>query len=120
MFSANSPKLYLQNPPYILSYSESLALHGLDLLEWRRFRFDLVYYYYYKVFNHLTPFDPSEVFNIYSPLASSRSETPYLLKPIHATNRLLLSLFFQSVVAWNALPAALGSLTFLLSAKHSL
>jgi hypothetical protein len=39
-----------------LPYSERLASLNLDLLELRRVRFDLVYYY--KVFNHLTPFNP--------------------------------------------------------------
>jgi hypothetical protein len=63
---------------------------------------------------------PSEVFNIYSPPATSRPEMPYLHELIHATNRLLLSLLFRSVDAWNALPAALRSLTPLPSFKHSL
>ena len=103
---------------YSLSYSERLASLNLDLLELRRVRFDLVYYY--KVLNHLTPFTPSEVFNIYSPPACSRSELPYLLKPTHATNRLMSSLFYRSIDAWNALPVALRSSSSLSTFKHNL
>jgi hypothetical protein len=45
----------------------------------------------------------------------------YLLKPIHAANRLLSNLLFEvHVPAWNALPAALCSSTSLPSFKHSL
>jgi hypothetical protein len=90
-----------------LPYAERLALLDLELLELRRLRFDLIYYY--KVINHLTPFNPSDVFIVYSPEARSRSNLPYLQKPIKATNRLLSVLFFRSVDAWNALPPALRS-----------
>jgi hypothetical protein len=88
-----------------LPYTERLALLDLDFLELRRLRFDLIYYY--KVLNNLTPFDPSEVFSVYTPFSWSRSEMPYLQKPIQATNRLLFTFFFRSIDAWNALPAAL-------------
>jgi ribonuclease P/MRP protein subunit RPP40 len=101
-----------------LSYSERLALLDLDLLELRGLRFDLIYYY--KVFNRLTPFNPNEVFNIYSPPQSSRSESSYLLKPIHATNCLMSSLFLRSVAAWNALPATLRSSSSLSAFKREL
>lgn len=102
----------------LLPYSERLALLDLELLELRRIRFDLVYYY--KVLNRLTPFNPSEVFNIYSPPSSSRSELPYLLKPVHVTNQLLSSLFHRNIDAWNALPAALRSLSSLPAFKRRL
>jgi hypothetical protein len=48
-----------------LPYSERLALLDLDLLELRRLRFDLIYYF--KVLHNLTPFEPSNVFIIYCP-----------------------------------------------------
>lgn len=74
-----------------LPYSERLALLDLDPLELHRIRFVLVYYY--KVFNHLTPFNPSKVFNIYFPsadhwpdqLASGHSDVPGHFNFIHAS-----------------------------------
>jgi hypothetical protein len=90
-----------------LPFTERLALLDLDLLELRRLRFDLIYYY--KVLNNLTPFDPNAVFSVYTPSPWSRSAMPYLLKPTKATNRVLSTFFFRSIDAWNALPAALQS-----------
>jgi hypothetical protein len=90
-----------------LPCAERLALLDLDLLELRRLRFDLICYY--KVLNNLTPFDPSEVISVYTPSSWSRSEMPYLQKPIEATNRLLSTFFLRSIDAWNVLPAALWS-----------
>lgn len=63
---------------------------------------------YCKVLNNLAPFDPSNVFVIYSSEYSG-SALPCVRKPIRATNRLLSSLFHRSPDAWNALPAALRS-----------
>lgn len=88
-----------------LPYSERLALLDLDLLELRRLRFDLIYYF--KVLHNLTPFEPSNVFIIYYPSERSRSELPYLQKPVKATNKFQSTLFYRNVDAWNALPAAL-------------
>jgi hypothetical protein len=88
-----------------LPYTERLALLDLDLLELRRLRFDLIYYF--KVLHNLTPFEPSNVFIIYYPSERSRSELPYLQKPVKATNKLLSTLFYRNVDAWNALPASL-------------
>jgi hypothetical protein len=90
-----------------LSYPERLAILDLELLELRRLRFDLIYYF--KILNHLTPFNPSEVFTIYTPAARSRTIMPYLQKPIHASNRQLSTFFLRNVNAWNALPASLRS-----------
>jgi hypothetical protein len=90
-----------------LPYTERLALLDLNLLELRRLRFDLIYYY--KVLNNLTPFDPSEVFSVYTPSSWSRSDMSHSQKPIKGTNRLLSTFFFRSIDAWNALPAALRS-----------
>ena len=74
-----------------LPYAERLALFEL-----RRLRFDLIYYY--KVFNHLTPFNPNDVFIVNSPEACSRSNLSYLQKLIKASNRLLSVPFFSIVL----------------------
>jgi hypothetical protein len=46
-----------------LLYAERLALRDLQLFELRRLQFHLIYYY--KVINHLTPSNPSNVFFVY-------------------------------------------------------
>jgi hypothetical protein len=48
-------------------------------IELRMLRVDLIYYN--KVFNHLTPCNPNDVFIVYSPDARSRSNLPYLETP---------------------------------------
>jgi hypothetical protein len=87
------------------TYPERLAIMDLELLELRRLQFDLVYCY--KIFNNLTPFDPKKVFLIYTPIASSRSNLPYLRKPAKACNKVLSMLYYRCVEPWNALPASL-------------
>jgi hypothetical protein len=87
------------------TYPERLAIMNLELLELRRLRFDLVYYY--KIFNELTPFDPNKVFSIHTPVASSRSNLPYLQKPAKASNKSSSMLYYRCVEAWNTLPASL-------------
>jgi hypothetical protein len=87
------------------TYAERLAYLNLDTLELRRLRFDLVFYY--KVFNHLTPFDPSTVFNTYHPPTCLRSNLPVIQKPVHASNKLLATLFYRCIDAWNYLPVDL-------------
>jgi hypothetical protein len=57
-----------------LSYPERLAILDLGLLELRRLRFDLINYF--LVFNHLTYFNPIQVFAIYTPAERFRSELP--------------------------------------------
>jgi hypothetical protein len=101
-----------------LSYPERLALLDLEPLELRRLRFDLIYYF--KVFNHLTPFDPDDVFLIYTPIDSSRSSSSYLQKPPKASNKLLHTLFYRQVEAWNSLPADLKYTLSLPSFKRGL
>jgi hypothetical protein len=90
-----------------LPYSERLALIDLEPLELRRLQFDLIYYF--KVFNHLTPFDPGDAFLIYTPLETSLSSSPFLQKYPKASNKLLLTLFYRHIEAWNLLPAELKS-----------
>jgi ribonuclease P/MRP protein subunit RPP40 len=101
-----------------LSYLERLAVLDLEPLELRRLRFDLIYYF--KVLNHLTPFDPKDIFTIYMPAASLRSNSPYLQKPTKASNKLLHTLFYRNVDAWNALPVALRSVSSLFMFKSGL
>jgi hypothetical protein len=50
---------------HLLPYAERLATLNLETLELRRLRIDLIFYY--KVFNHLTPFNPDTVFTMYIP-----------------------------------------------------
>jgi hypothetical protein len=88
-----------------MSYSERLAAIDLEPLELRRLRFDLILYY--KVFNNLTPFAYDDVFITRDPPAGLRSSVRVLQKPIHATNKLLSTLFFRCIDAWNSLPVEL-------------
>lgn len=88
-----------------LPYSERLAILNLDTLELRRLRFDLILYY--KVFNHLTPFDPSLVFTTYIPPPGLRSNRPTLVKPTKLSNKALSTAFYRTIDAWNFLPTEL-------------
>jgi hypothetical protein len=101
-----------------LTYAERLAHLNLDTLELRRLRFDLIFYY--KVFNHLTSFDPQTVFGIYHPPACLRSNTSFIQKPAHMSNKTLATLFYRGIDAWNYLPADLRHSQSLLSFKRGL
>jgi hypothetical protein len=100
-----------------LTYFERLASLGLEPLELRRLRFDLIYYF--KIFNHLTPLDPDEVFIAYQPISSSRS-SPYLQRPTKASNRTLSVLFYRCISAWNNLPGNLRHVSSLPAFKRGL
>jgi hypothetical protein len=67
----NVQRHFVKRITSVASFSclDRLVILDLDLLELRRLRFDLIYYM--KVFNHLTPFNPTEVFTIYTPAARS-------------------------------------------------
>jgi hypothetical protein len=82
-----------------LTYAERLAVLSIETLELRRLRFDLIFYY--RVFNHLTPFDPDSVFTIYSPTNCLCSNEPFIFKPITVPNKLLSTTFYRAVDAWN-------------------
>jgi hypothetical protein len=101
-----------------LTYAERLAHLNLDTLELRRLRFDLIFYY--KVFNHLTSFDPQTVFGIYHPPACLRCNTSFIQKPAHMSNKTLATLFYRGIDAWNFLPADLRLSQSLLSFKRGL
>ena len=64
-------RYFTRNIPALneLSYEDRLAAINLKFLELRRLHFDLIYYF--KIFNNLTPHDPSDFFLIYHPPTSS-------------------------------------------------
>jgi hypothetical protein len=70
----------------------------------------------------LKPFDAISrgIFTIYTPAASLRSNSPYLQTPTKTSNKLLHTLFYRSVDAWNALPVALRSVSSLFMFKSEL
>jgi hypothetical protein len=103
-----------------LSYPERLAILDLDLLELRMQAPILSYLLYSKVFDHLAPYNITEVITIYTPAALSRSELPYLQKPIYASKRQLSTFLIRNVNARNALPAFLLPSYSLLAFKHFL
>jgi hypothetical protein len=105
------------NTPH-LTYAERLALLNLDTLELRRLRFDLIFYY--KVYNNLTPFDPKVVFTVYSPPSNLRNNTPYVIKPAKLSRKVLSTVFYRSIDAWNALPLDLRSASSLAAFKRGL
>jgi len=88
------------------SYRERLSIFNLDTLEYRRLSCDLTLYY--KIFNNLTTWSPSEYFNVSMP--------PYSLhcvyhdfnirKPMCQTNSFENDFFNRCVSAWNSLPSS--------------
>jgi hypothetical protein len=111
-FTRNIPAL--SDFPYLIR----IAKTDLTLLELRRLRFDLTYYF--KILNNLTPHNPSEFFILYHPPLSSRSPSAYLQKPIKGSNKFRSFLSFRSVAAWNSLSDQIRSLDSVISFKKSL
>lgn len=91
---------------------------GLDSLELRRLRFDLINYF--KVLNNLSPIAPCDHFLIHHPIPSSRSSMPYLQKPLRSNSKLSSSFFYRQVDAWNYLPCALKASSSLTSFKSAI
>jgi hypothetical protein len=105
----------------MLTYAERLACLNIDTLELRRLRFDMIFYF--KVFNHLTSFDPQIITdNIYQPLACLRSNTRFIQKPAHRpmSNKTLATLFHRCIDEWNYLPADLRHSQSLFTFKRGL
>jgi hypothetical protein len=98
-----------------LPYSSRLNRLNLQPLELRRLHLDLTNYY--KILNGMSPLTPTDYFIIYSPIISTRSNMPSLLKPLHASSKLASSFFYRSVDAWNHLPSNIKLLTSLHSFK---
>jgi len=101
-----------------LTYKERLARLNLLPLELRRLHFDLIFYY--KIFNNRSALEIDQFFTFHTPLASSRNPTPFIQKPLSATNCLLSSFRYRSVEAWNSLPLPVQYSTSLLSFKKAL
>jgi ribonuclease P/MRP protein subunit RPP40 len=101
-----------------LTYAERIATLNLETLELRRLRFDLIFYY--KIFHCLTPFDPSDVFSTYVPPTNLSCNSPILLKPTKASNKLLSGTFYRNIDAWNDLPTELRITPTLSSFKRRL
>ena len=101
-----------------LSYTDRLARLGLESLELRRLRFDLINYF--KVLNDMSPIVSTDHFLIHRPITSSRSSMPLLQKPLRCNSKLSSSFFFRQVDAWNSLPCALKSLPSLTSFKSAI
>lgn len=99
-------------------YPERLSALNLQFLELRRLHFDLIYYF--KIFNNLTPHDPSDFFLIYHPPSSSRSASSYLQKPVKGSKKFHSFLAYRSITAWNFLPTNLKQATSVASFKNGL
>jgi len=90
-----------------LSYEERLTAFNLGTLEHRHLSCDLTMYY--KVFYNLTPWVPSDYFNVFIP--------PYYLhsvyhdfiirKPLCRSNIFANDFFNRCVSAWNSLPSVI-------------
>jgi hypothetical protein len=89
---------------------------NLETLELRRLHFDLSFYY--KIFNHLTPFDPESDFTIYIPPSSLRRNSAVIKKPLRSSDKPISDLFFRHIDAWNSLPSEVRSLPTLDSFKR--
>ena len=101
-----------------LTYTDRLARLGLESLELRRLRFDLINYF--KVLNDMSPIVSTDHFLIHRPITSSRSSMPLLQKPLRCNTKLSSSFFYRQVDAWNSLPCALKSLPSLTSFKSAI
>jgi len=76
--------------------------------------------HYYKILNGLSPITATEYFLIYSPITSTRSNMPSLLKTLPASSKLASSFFYRNVDARNHLPSNIKLLTSLNSFKSSI
>jgi len=85
-----------------LSYLERLSALGLEPLELRCLKFDLIQYY--KVLNNLTCIEPNSYFHLHSPPPSYRNPAPFLQQSSNFSENLRSSFFYKCLACWNALP----------------
>jgi len=93
---------------------------NLETLVYRRLSSDLTMYY--KVFHNLTPWAPSDFFNIVIPphdLHSVHHDFD-ICKPLCRTNISANDLFYRRVSAWNSLPSFIVNSKSVASCKRSL
>ena len=91
-------------PKCTLSYSERLAILGLESLECTRLKFDLKMYF--KIMHHQTNLEPSKCFLFQNnEHTKTRGGHSYMLKKhLFSSNRLFNSFCNRAVDCWNALP----------------
>ena len=100
-----------------LSYLDRLKSLNLELLEIRRLRFELIFYY--KIINNLTPLSPS-LFQFYYPPLSSRTVLPIIQKPRRASQKLSSTFGYRAIDAWNSLPTSVRTIDALNKFKSAL
>jgi len=102
------------------SYRGRLSIPNLDTLEYRRLSCDLTLCY--KIFNILTPWSPSEHFNVSLPPYSIHSvyHDFNTRKPLCPINSFENDFFIRCISAWNSLPSSLGKSKSVASFKHNL
>ena len=84
------------------SYTERLALIGLEPLEVRRLKFDLILYY--KSFHNLIALPHNLYFNFQSNLSQTRTGGNRIIPVLCNTNRFANDFFNRSVICYNNLP----------------
>jgi hypothetical protein len=100
------------------SYPERLGILGLEPLELRRLRCDLIQYF--KIFNNLTSLNPADYFTVHQPSLSSRASSSILIKPFKQPNYVLSSFFYRAIDCWNSLPVILKQSKTLNVFRHNL
>jgi len=102
------------------SYRERLSVLNLDTLEYRRLSCDLTFYY--RIFNYLTPWSPSEYFNVSKPRYSLHSvyRDFNIRKPMCKTNSFENDFFNRCASAWNSLPSSLVKSKSVATFKYNL
>ena len=103
-----------------LSYQERLTVLNLETLEHRRLSSDLTMYY--KVFHNLTPWAPSDYFNVFIPPHDLHSvhHDFNIRKPLCRTNIFANDFFNRRVSAWNSLPSFIVNSKSVASFRRSL
>ena len=102
------------------SYRERLSILNLDTLEYRRLSCDLTLYY--KIFNNLTPWSPSEYFNVSIPPYNLHSvhHDFNIRKPVCRTNSFENDFFNRCVSVWYNFPSSLVNSKSVASFKHNI